>query len=148
MLYVLVLACVCVLHPGKDVPLLVSSSSRCCSGLARCIYLKVVQREGRSFGSVCKCQILEMQRVYIHSSEHFQVFTTVLAPQGELNRVCSGMWRGMTLLMLSVKARWHSNDRWLINHGVDPFPLFFTPYGLFIYWSAGGCRHFYVHAFT
>ncbi|AWP20682.1 putative ribosome biogenesis regulatory protein -like [Scophthalmus maximus] len=35
-----------------------------------------------SLAPVCKCQIFKMQRIYMHSHEHFEVFTTVLAPQG------------------------------------------------------------------
>lgn len=83
-------------HPREDGSVPVSSSTQCCSGLVSSIYLKVVQahthweregekhRECRSPESpVCKPQISKMQHIYMHSNEHFEVFTTVLAPQGE-----------------------------------------------------------------
>lgn len=104
-------ACLCALHPWKDALLPVSSSSQCCSGLASCIYLKALQRECRSFASVCKCQIFKMQRIYMHSNEHFEVFTTVLAPQGEWDHSCSEVWRGMLLLMMPTRARFHISIR-------------------------------------
>lgn len=39
-----------------------------------------------------QCQICRMQRVYTHSNEHFEVFTTVLAPHGEWNHIISYQW--------------------------------------------------------
>lgn len=62
-----------------------SSSSQRCGGLASCVYLKAgrVRVQQLPFRS----QIFKMQRVYMHSTEHFEVFTTVLAPQGEWRRV-------------------------------------------------------------
>ncbi|KAJ0059560.1 hypothetical protein NL108_001929, partial [Boleophthalmus pectinirostris] len=48
-----------------------------------------------------------MQRIYMHSNEHFDVFTTVLAPQGKVNyNDCSGAWRSMTLLHHKAPPYW------------------------------------------
>lgn len=124
---ILVCVCVCVLRPGTDAPF-VSGSTCCCSGLARCIYFKVVQGECRRFFSVCKCQILKMQRVYMHSNEHFEVFTTVLAPQGESYHICKRVWRSMTLCAGECKVTWHSE---IMNH------FFVNTDRLLLHWKAG-----------
>ncbi|XP_029935818.1 rho guanine nucleotide exchange factor 26-like [Myripristis murdjan] len=44
-----------------------------------------MQRECRSLSQCASAsQIFKMQRVYVQSNEHFEVFTTVLAPQGRI----------------------------------------------------------------
>lgn len=75
----------------------------CCrSGLDHRVYSKAPQSECSSSSSsrssaappcVCLCvcasvKAVKMQRVYMHSNEHFEVFTTVLAPRGELCHIC------------------------------------------------------------
>lgn len=67
-----------------------------------------------------QCQIFKMQRIYMHSNEHFEVFTTVLAPQGEWNHICSEVWHSMSLFTLLMGAKWHISVRWLISNGVNP----------------------------
>lgn len=54
-----------------------------------------------------------MQRVYMHSNEHFEVFTTVLAPQGESYHICRRVWRSMTLCAGECKVTWHLE---IMNH--------------------------------
>lgn len=119
--------------------LLVSSSSQCCSGLVSCIYLKVEQRGVQELRSVCKCQcIFKMQRIYMHSNEHFEVFTTVLAPQGEWNHVCSEVWHHFVIVR-DVRATWDISARLLINNGGSLFVYSFT--------EGHGYRDTYVGAF-
>lgn len=82
----------------------------CCSGSVSCIYFWGSARREResleeSLAPVCKCQIFKMQRIYMHSHEHFEVFTTVLAPQGEWNHICSEAWLSMTLLTLPERGK-------------------------------------------
>lgn len=45
------------------------------------------ERTQEPLESVSKFLIFKMQHIYMHSHEHFEVFTTVLAPQGEWNHV-------------------------------------------------------------
>lgn len=65
----------------------------CCSGLDCRIYTKAAQKQQQQQlrSTLCVCvsvKGVKMQRVYMHSNEHFEVFTTVLAPRGELGHVC------------------------------------------------------------
>lgn len=46
-----------------------------------------------------------MQRVYMHSTEHFEVFTTVLAPQGEWNHI----------FIYIIRVSDMGLQRWVIN---------------------------------
>lgn len=126
---VCVCECVCVCCALGRTRLFVSGFTCCCSGLARCIYFKVVQGECRRFSSACKCQILKMQRVYMHSHEHFEVFTTVLAPQGESYHICRRVWRSMTLRAGECKVTWHSE---IMNH-----LCFVIADRLLLHWKAG-----------
>lgn len=71
----------------------------CCIGLDRRIYTQAAQKQQqqqqqlrstlRVLVYVCaSVKVVKMQRVYMHSNEHFEVFTTVLAPRGELCHIC------------------------------------------------------------
>lgn len=52
------------------------------SGLVSGVYLRRQRKWSRV--SVCLSDTgLKMERIYMQSDEHFQVFTTVLTPQGE-----------------------------------------------------------------
>lgn len=100
---------VCVLHSRKG---RVVARVHLQSVLQWISQLHLFKGSAESAGASAQCASVrswKMQRIYMHSNEHFEVFTTVLAPHGEWDYICSEVWRSMTLFTLPAGARWHIN---------------------------------------